>query len=119
MIKEEKQNEIPNYTTQDIVETPQQMEVVITQIRIKKGKDIFIDKQGEIKTDDPEKEFLVLDVENQENKFKTDYHMAKYDSKKVPDNSNLGKFIKRYGKLETGQKLFVIKNTSGYYDLIY
>jgi len=114
----ETQKEI-QYGKEDILETPQTMEVAVTELTIKKGKDIFVDKEGTVKTDDPEKEFIVLYVENDTYNFKRDYHIAKYPSGKVPDSSNLGKFIKRYGKLETGMKLSVMKNIHGFYDLIY
>lgn len=114
----ETQKEI-QYNKEDILETPQTMEVTVIELAIKKGKEIFINKEGTVKTDDPEKEFLVLYVQNGDYNFKRDYHIAKYPAGKVPDSSNLGKFIKRYGKLETGMKLSVIKNTEGFYDLIY
>lgn len=107
------------YDKSDVINTPLTMEVVVTNITIKLGKDIFINKEGVVVTDEPNQEFLNLRLENAEWDFNREYHIAKMPKGKVPDNSNLGLFLDKYGKLETGMKLVVMKNSAGFYDLMY
>lgn len=105
------------YTKDDVIETPLSMEAIVTNISVKKGKEIFINKDGEIKTDKPDEDFLNITVENSEHSLTKDYHVKKYD--KVPDGSNLGKIIKRYNGLDVGTKVLLAKNDKGHYDLVY
>lgn len=113
----ENQNEIPNYTKTDIVELPDVMICVVEELSIRKGENIFKDKEGNIKTDKPNEDFLVLRVCNQQFNIDKEYHLKKYNPKSVPENSNLGKFLTKYGKLETGMEVKILKNKDGYYDL--
>lgn len=106
------------YTTQDIKETPMSMEAYVSEIRLVQGKDIFIDKHGKLKTDDPEKQYIQLVIKNDAANFETHENIVRYPSGNVPDGSKLGKFIKRYGKLETSMKVMLAKNNDGYYDLV-
>jgi len=104
------------YTKQDVIETPLSMNAIVTQIKIKKAKEIFVNKEGEIKTDKPEEDFLEITVENSEYNLIKDYHVKKYE--RVPDGSNLGKIILRYGGLDIGIKVLLAKNSNGHYDLV-
>lgn len=113
----EEQNEIQNLTREDIVKTPEGMTCKVTDITIKKGKDIFVNKQGEVKTDKPNEDFYVLTVRNDQHNFEHTYNMKLYKAKSVPDNSTLGKYLNRYGNFETGTEVFVVKNSNGYYDM--
>lgn len=106
------------YTTQDIKETPMSMEAYIKEIRLVQGKDIFISKNGQLKTDDPEKEYIQLLISNDILNFENKENIVRYPVGNVPDGSKLAKFIKRYGKLETGMKIMLAKNIEGYYDLV-
>jgi len=113
----EEQTQIEKLTREDIVTTPEGMTCKVLNITIKKGKDIFVNKQGEIKTDKPNEDFYIITVKNDQHNFKTDYHMKLYKAKSVPDNSTLGKYLNRYGLFETGMEIFIVKNSKGYYDL--
>lgn len=104
------------YTKEDVIETPMNMVAVVTQITVKKAKEIFVNKEGIIKTDKPEDEFLCITVENVEHSLTKEYHVKKYD--RVPDGSNLGKIITRYNGLDVGIKVSLVKNGEGHYDLV-
>lgn len=105
-----------SYTKQDVIETPLSMKAIVTNITVKKAKEIFVNKEGVIKTDKPEDDFLCLTVENAEHCLTKEYHVKKYD--KVPDGSNLGKIITRYNGLDVGITVLLAKNGDGHYDLV-
>jgi len=105
-----------NYTKQDIIVTPLSMQGIVTQLEVKKSKEIFVTKDGIVKTDKPEDDFLCITVENAEYSLTKEYHVKKYE--RVPDGSNLGKIILRYNGLEVGTVVLLAKNSEGHYDLV-
>ena len=106
----ETETKIPNYTIQDVRITPEEVDAIITNICIKKNKDIFKETKY-----DQEVERLVFTVENDEYKINVDIPMSMFPLNEVPDRSNLGKFLKKYGKLETSMQVKIKIKENGFW----
>jgi hypothetical protein len=106
------------YTKEDVVKKPMTMEAYIAEIKVRPAKEIFVNKQGEIKTDKPEQLHIQLFIRNDKLNYETKENIVKYDKGNVPEGSQLSKFLDKYGKLEIGMVVALSKNAEGYYDLV-
>lgn len=104
-----------SYGKEDVIKLPPTIQAVIIDMKLTKAKTIFVDKQGNIKTDKPEDDFLTITVENKQYDIVKEYHMRDYV--RPPENSHLGKLINRVGDVKVGVEVPLLKNSDNYYDL--
>lgn len=104
-----------SYTSEDVVNMPETLEAVITSITKKSASEIF----GKENLRGSDRAVLHITYENAEYGISNHDTIGWFPPGKVPDRSKLAKFIKRYGKLEEGVKITLIKNAEGFYKMIY
>ena len=112
-IQEQKQEEVIKYGINDLIKMPPFTEAVIVKIETKKAKEVFGDKATK-----PEQIVMVLTYESENFSIKNNETYNHYPIGKVPEQSKLGKFITKYGKLEVGMIISLIQNTTGYYTIV-
>jgi len=104
-----------SYTPEDVVIMPNTLEAVIISIEKKYASEIF----GEKNLRGNDRHVLHITYENAEYGISNHDTVGWFPQGKVPDRSKLAKFIKRYGKLEEGVKITLIKNAEGFYKMLY
>jgi len=96
---------------ESIIETPETIKGVIVSRKIAKAKEIY----GDNTYGKPNKEYVVINIENNKHNIKISENYAYYKNPNV--RSNLGKFLKRYGRIEVGQEVVLTTNDDGFYEV--
>lgn len=106
--------DLTQHTKDNVKQTPNVVEVVLTDVTQKIAEDIYGSKAY-----DPHKVYLRLTFENAEAKITHTEDYAFYEVGELDDRSKLGKFITKYGDLKVGTKVMLIKNKqTGFYELL-
>ena len=80
------ENNLLNYTKEDVVITPKEIEAVIINATIVNASTVFGSKAK-----DPNQKVIQVTVQNEEHKVEHVENMNYFEAGQVPDNSKLGK----------------------------
>jgi len=103
------QEKLIRYTTDDLVVTPDRVEVVLTAVE----ETTFTLKNGD------EKPSLKAYFENAHYGLRfSEFFSKPAPDSKVSDRSKLGRFIKRYGEFSVGVQCVAERTPNGYYKIV-
>lgn len=96
------------------VEVKQQKGVIV-DIKSDLGKNIFLTKDGEIKTEYPDDIYLILQIETEVNGKIVKFEDVLKFYEKPTNYTKLGKYLLKYNSIEVGTILDLNKNESGFF----
>lgn len=104
--------DLTEYTKEKVKVVPAAMEAVIIDLEVVAAKDVY----GE-KTKRPDQEMLKISCMNALYNITIYEHYVFYKPEEVTDGSQLGKFLTKYGKLDLGIEVTLIKNEKGFFEI--
>ncbi len=105
------QETLEKYTKNGVIERPDLITSLVVEIEVVLAKEQFKEKAK-----NPESYLLKVTTHNESLSYTDNFFMTKFPADNVPENSKLGKFLKRYGVLEVGMQVKMIKN-GDFYDV--
>ena len=99
---------LEEFSQDDVKKLPAVIEAVVISVELKPAAEIY---ENPINQDD---DMIIIKCQNAEHDIIHSQHFKFYSKEKLTDNTHMGKYLKKYGNLKSGNIVTLIKKKNKY-----